>query len=174
MTATGWQGGCGGTEGLGGGWGPRGWKAPWGSACPQTHGLGCRLWLSPQPLPRKITIPTCKAWVRGQDVPHVPRYPPPIMRAAGWEFARLSPTFPAGSRDAERLPWQLLLRGKERSRTRGSPRGERHDTAGGRLPVTRSWGRTALFPSLTSGPRVPAGWERTPPNEPNPTPTCHP
>lgn len=46
--------------------------------------------------------------------------------------------------------------------------------AGGRLPVTRSWGRTELFPSLTSGPRVPAGWERAPPNEPTPAPTRGP
>lgn len=82
---------------------------------------------------RKIPFPTFEAPVRGQDVPAtLPCLgtPHPSREHHGWEFARLSPPSQAGSGLGERLPWQLQLRGEERSPTRGSPRVERHDTEG--------------------------------------------
>lgn len=168
MAETGRQGGCGGTKGL------RGWEE--GSTrleaehpsppCPQTHGGGgSRLWLSP----REKHLPHLQGFAAGAGCSSrapMPSYPPSIIRAAGWEFARLSPTFPAGSGRRERLPWQLLLRRLERSRTRGSPRGERHDTAGagwGAAPRDSELGEDSAVPVPDERPQSPCGvGENTP------------
>lgn len=115
MAGAGRQGGCGGTKGL------RGWEE--GSTrleatmglntpalrAPKPTGGGSRLWLSP----REKHLPHLQGFAAGAGCSSrapMPWYPPSIIRAAGWEFARLSPTFPAGSGRRERLPWQLLLR----------------------------------------------------------------
>lgn len=180
MAETGRQGGCGGTKGL------RGWEE--GSTrleaehpsppCPQTHGggggAGCGY-------PHgKSTFPTFKASLRGQDVPHVlpcPGTPHPSLEQPGGSLPGCHPpSQPAPGAGSGSLGncSSVGRSGAARVAPLEGSVTTRRARAGGRLPVTRSWGRTALFPFLTSGPRVPAGWERTPPNEPTPAPTCRP
>ena len=64
--------------------------------CPQTHGKVSGLWLPPCTGWGSRTAPA--GFVAGDRRLLTRSGPPPsVTRAAGWEFARLSPTFPAGS-----------------------------------------------------------------------------
>lgn len=86
-------------------------------------------------------------------------------------FARLSPTFPAVPRPGDRLPWQLLLRVWERSRTRGSPRGERHDTAGGgrgAAPRDSELGEDSAVPGPDERSQSPCGVGESSPERAHP------